>query len=362
MNMKLNENIENIKLTKYAKSAGCAAKLEPGILGKILKEFPRSQDENLLIGLETSDDAAVYRISDEVAMVQTLDFFPPMVDDPYTFGQIAAANALSDIYAMGGNPVTALNIVAYPNCLGDDTLSRILKGGADKVNEAGGIIAGGHSINDDEPKYGLSVTGFVKPDRVWSNKGSKVGDVLILTKPLGTGLINTAVKAEMAYDESVQEAIYSMSMLNKTAKEIAQDFTINACTDITGFGLVGHSLEMAVASNVNIKIDTQKIPVLRRALEYAQMGLVPEGTYRNRKYSKSKVDFTSIDEEIIDLICDPQTSGGLLLSVPQEQGKELLERLKVALPKLRPEIIGSVCGRDKADKHNRDSECYIFFS
>ena len=320
---------EEIRLTQLSKSAGCAAKLSPQILAEVVEKLPRFQDENLLVGVETSDDAAVYRITEDLAMIQTLDFFPPMVDDPYTFGQIAAANAMSDIYAMGGEPKVALNIVAYPNCLGPEGLEAILAGGASKVQEAGAVLAGGHSINDEEPKYGMSVTGFVHPDKIWKNYGAKPGDVMILTKPLGTGIINTAVKADMASEEAMEAARTSMTSLNKIAKEVFAEFPIHCCTDVTGFSLAGHSLEIARASEVTLEIQAEKLPILPEALWYASMGLVPEGTYRNKNYQKQEVSLgKGISEAVEDLIFDPQTSGGLLVCVEAAYAEEILAALE----------------------------------
>ncbi len=347
--MKPDISVKKVKLTQLSKSAGCAAKLEPGVLSRILDKLPKIADENLIVGTETSDDAAVYKISEEIALVQTLDFFPPMVDDPYIFGQIAAANALSDIYAMGGNPITALNIVAYPSCLGEEVLGEILRGGADKVREAGASIAGGHSINDEEPKYGLSVTGIVNPKKILRNYGAQPGDVLILTKPLGCGLINTAVKAGMASFDASKEAIMSMTALNKKAKEVFVQFNIHSCTDVTGFGLAGHALEMASASGVSFEIDTKSLPVFFEALNYARMGLVPEGAYRNHKFVSSKVEFGFISEEYKDLVCDPQTSGGLLVSVNKEQSEDIIKNLHQAMPDVKLGIIGKVF--DKKEKY-----------
>lgn len=347
--MKPDLSAKDVKLTQLSKSAGCAAKLEPGVLSRILDRLPKNIDENLIIGTETSDDAAVYKLTEDLAFVQTLDFFPPMVDEPYIFGQIAAANALSDIYAMGGNPVMALNIVAFPSCLGEEILGEILRGGADKVTEAGASIAGGHSINDEEPKYGLSVTGIINPKRILRNYGAQSGDVLILTKPLGCGLINTAVKAGMASFKASKEAVKSMTTLNKKAKEVFDLFEIHACTDVTGFGLAGHALEMATASGVSFEIDTKKLPVLLEALEYAKMGLVPEGTYRNFKFVETKVEFKSISEEYIDLVCDPQTSGGLLISVAKEHSQEIVKKLQQVMPDMKLGIIGNVV--DKKTKY-----------
>lgn len=345
--MKTDKSAKEIKLTELSKSAGCAAKLEPGILSRILNKLPKNTDENLIVGTETSDDAAVYKISEDLAIVQTLDFFPPMVDEPYLFGQIAAANALSDIYAMGGTPITALNIVAYPNCLGEEVLGEILRGGADKVREAGAIIAGGHSINDEEPKYGLSVTGVVNPKNIRKNWGAVSGDVLILTKPLGCGLVNTAVKAGMASDEALKEAVTSMVTLNKKAKEIFDQFDIHACTDVTGFGLAGHALEMASASDVTFEIDMKNLPIISEALCYAEMGLVPEGTYRNNQFVSSEVDFGLLTESYKDVVCDPQTSGGLLVSVAKEQSNEIMKRLHQAIPDIKMGVIGRVLNKEE---------------
>ena len=261
-----------VKLTEFSKSAGCAAKIGPGILAEVVGRLPAAKDDRLMVGVETADDAAVYRVSDEVALIQTVDFFPPMVDDPFTFGQIAAANALSDVYAMGGEPRLALNVVAFPNCLGAEVLGEILAGGASKVKEAGAVLAGGHSINDEEPKYGLCVSGFVKPDRIWKNGGARTGDVLLLTKPLGVGLINTAVKAGMASEEAERKAVESMSCLNKLAMEVLREVEVHSCTDVTGFGLTGHALETARASGKSLVIQTDKLEVLPDALFYASMG------------------------------------------------------------------------------------------
>lgn len=334
---------EKIKLTRYSKSAGCAAKLGPNILSEVVGKLPKFQDENLLVGVETSDDGAVYKISEDLAMIQTLDFFPPMVDEPYVFGQIAAANALSDIYAMGGEPRLALNIVAYPNCLGSEILGEILAGGASKVKEAGAVLAGGHSINDEEPKYGMSVTGFVHPDKIWKNAGARPQDVLILTKALGVGILNTAVEAEMASPEEKKAAQESMTYLNKTAMEVFCQFPIHCCTDVTGFSLAGHALEIAKASQVSLEIFTDKLPILPGVLDYGAMGLVPEGTYRNKAYQKAEAFLDEkIPEAMEDLLFDPQTSGGLLAAVPVEEGEKLLTALKKAGLKTPAAIIGRV--------------------
>ncbi len=310
---------EKIKLTSLSKASGCAAKIGPGILAKVLEKLPKPTDPNLLVGTDTSDDAAVYKLSDDLAIIQTLDFFTPIVDDPYTFGAVAATNALSDIYAMGGTPITALNIVAFPETLDMEILGEILRGGSDKVREAGASLAGGHSIMDDVPKYGLSVTGVIHPDRVWKNFGAKPGDVLFLTKQIGSGLINTAIKADLAEASDIEEAGRVMTTLNRQGKEVAEQFEIHAATDVTGFGLACHGLEMASASGVDLHIDVSRIPVMGNALEYAKDGLVPAGSYRNRAHAKKRADVSALEEHYQDLVFDPQTSGGLLLSVPASQ-------------------------------------------
>lgn len=298
-------------------------------MAQVLCQLPKTYDDNLLVGLDTSDDAAVYRINEEIALIQTLDFFTPVVDDPYTFGQIAAANSLSDVYAMGGEPKLAMNIVCFPNCLSPDILVQILKGGHDKVSEAGALLIGGHTVEDDEPKYGLSVAGFVDPNKVLTNSNAKPGDMLVLTKPIGVGIINTAVKAELADKDSYEEAVRVMSTLNKYAKEAIDKVNVNSVTDITGFGLLGHSLEMAEGSSVTIVIDHKKVPIIDKAKEYAQMGLVPAGAYSNRKHVGEKVRYSDdIPEDIMDILFDPQTSGGLLISVPKENVNLLLDNLK----------------------------------
>jgi len=297
-------------------------------------------DKNLIVGIETSDDAAIYKINDEMAMIQTLDFFTPVVNDPYTFGQIAAANALSDIYAMGGKPTLALNIVCFPTCISIDILGDILRGGADKVIEAGAIVIGGHSVEDDEPKYGLSVTGFVHPDKILKNYGCKPGDVIIITKPLGTGIINTAIKGGLASTNAYNQVIKVMTTLNKYAGEIIVAHEINACTDITGFGIMGHCYEMAMASKVTLKLWKDKIPYIEEAKEYAQMGLVPAGSYRNRDYLKGKYELRNVAPWMEDIIFDPQTSGGLLVSCTIKEAEKLIEELSKL--ELKSGIIGEV--------------------
>lgn len=316
-----------VHLTQLASAAGCGAKIGPKVLAQVVGKLPKFTDPMLLVGPETSDDAAVYKINDELAMIHTVDFFPPVVDAPYMYGQIAAANALSDVYAMGGVPKLALNVVAFPNCLGPEVLEQILRGGADKVMEAGAVLAGGHTINDKEPKYGLCVTGYVHPDKMWKNYGAEEGDILILTKPLGCGILNTAIKAEMASQEEIERVQKIMAKLNKYAAEIASKYTIHSCTDVTGFSLAGHSLEMAKGSRKTLVIQSEKLPIIEGVEEYAQMGLIPEGAYRNRDFAGDEVRSEIKELWMEDLVFDPQTSGGLLLAVPAEEADALAEEL-----------------------------------
>lgn len=275
-------------------------------------------------------------------MIQTLDFFTPVVDEPYLFGQIAAANALSDVYAMGGVPKLALNIVCFPNCLDVEILGEILRGGADKVKEAGAVLAGGHSVQDDEPKYGLSVTGLVHPDRVYKNSGCRPGDILILTKQIGSGVVNTAVKAQMASEEAALESARVMASLNRKAGEAAAAHTIHACTDVTGFGLLGHCAEMAKAGDVTLDISVRDIAYMKDAMDHARMGLVPAGAYRNREFVQPDLDDGNVEEVYLDLLCDPQTSGGLLFSVPESEAAELLDDLRAQKIETEVSVIGRV--------------------
>ncbi|CUN61113.1 Selenide%2C water dikinase [[Eubacterium] contortum] len=300
-----------------------------------------------MVGIETSDDAAIYKVTDDIAMIQTVDFFTPVVDDPYTFGQIAAANSLSDVYAMGGEPKVALNIVGFPNCLDPEILGEILRGGADKVKEAGAVLVGGHSVQDDEPKYGLSVSGFVHPDKIYRNYGCRPGDVLVLTKQIGSGIINTAVKAEMASEQAKTQAVIVMSSLNKKAKEAAEGFPVNACTDITGFGLLGHCAEMAKASGVTLEIQAKRVPYMQEAADYAKMGLIPAGAYKNREHCQSMVDAVHVEEYVTDLMYDPQTSGGLLFSLPKCYADEFMNGLKRAKLDTKVSVIGRVLEKEE---------------
>lgn len=286
-------------------------------------------DSRLLVGHETSDDAAVYRLRPDLALIQTVDFFTPVVDDPFLYGQIAAANALSDIYAMGGSPLLALNIVCFPSCLDPGILRDILCGGAQKVKEAGGLLAGGHSIDDNEPKYGLAVTGTVKPEEVWSNATAVPGDVLVLTKPIGTGLFLTANKVDLAPDDEFAVVCTSMAELNAAAAKAAREVGASACTDITGFGLMGHVYELALASQVLVQIYLDAVPLFAGAVDLARQGLVPAATYRNRDSLETKVSLPpGLPASMSDLLFDPQTSGGLLLSVPASQSTSLLAALR----------------------------------
>lgn len=313
--------MNTVKLTQMVKTSGCAAKLPPAALHQVLDSLPVMTSRELLEGFEGSDDAFVYKLPEasDMVMLQTVDFFPPMVDDPFVFGQVAAANALSDIYAMGGEPKTALNLVCFPACLELPVLEQILLGGQSKVAEAGAVIAGGHTISDPTPKYGLCVTGFASKERVWSNNGAQEGDLLILSKPLGVGIINTAVKAGIASAEAAEKAVKNMTTLNKFARDAALPFTVHAATDITGFSLLGHAAEMALASRVCITFSASKVPVFEEALEYARFGFNPEGLYNNQEYLKDKVLLQdTLAQELVDVLYDPQTSGGLLLSMPEK--------------------------------------------
>lgn len=314
----------------------------------MLGKLPKFEDKNLIVGIETSDDAAIYKVTDDIAMIQTVDFFTPIVDEPYMFGQIAAANSLSDVWAMGGEPAVALNIVGFPNCLDPAILGDILAGGADKVKEAGAVLVGGHSVQDDEPKYGLCVSGFVHPDKIFKNYGCRPGDVLVLTKQIGSGIVNIAIKADMASPEAIREAQRVMASLNKKGKQAVEKYDVSACTDITGFGLLGHCVEMASASDVTFEINVTDIAYLTDAIDYAKMGLIPAGAYKNRGYSIGKVESGSVAEHYLDLLYDPQTSGGLLISVAEKDVKPMLEDFKAANMDTTVSIIGKVA--PKSDK------------
>jgi len=291
-------------------------------------EFPA--DPNLIIGMDSMDDAGVYKITDDIAIIQTVDFFTPIVDDPYWFGQIAAANALSDVYAMGGIPKTAMNIVAFPIKEMDiSILRKIIQGGIDKMKEANVVLVGGHSVEDKELKYGLSVTGFVHPDRILTKKNQTIGDRLILTKPLGTGIINTAIKGGLASGVVIKFVTHLMATLNRDAAQVMKGFSVHACTDITGFGLIGHVAEMVVDSDFGIGLWSEKIPIIPEAFDYAAMGLVPAGAYKNREFRECMVNISpSVKQTVLDILYDPQTSGGLLICVDSKSADDLLIRLK----------------------------------
>ncbi len=295
----------------------------------MLSKLPKQIDPNVLIGFDTADDAGVYRLTDDLALVQTVDFFTPIVDEPYTFGQIAAANSLSDVYAMGGRPISALSIVGFPNSQEKTgILEKILQGGLAKMQEAGCTVIGGHSIGDDEIKFGYAVTGVVNPRRVWANAGARAGDRLVLTKRIGTGIIGTALKADAASDEAVTAAIESMTTLNRAASEAAQEFPIHGATDITGFGLLGHAREMAVGGKVSLVLDHSRIEFLPGALEYSRRGFIPGGLKRNIEFISGCVEFAKeIAEEVRNLLFDPQTSGGMLFSVEARESASLVKAL-----------------------------------
>ena len=341
---------EDIKLTKLAKCAGCGAKVGAGVLAKLLSDIKVHHDDNLLVGFDKSDDASVYKISDDLAIVQTVDFFPPIADDPYLFGQIAATNALSDVYAMGGEPKLCLNIMAIPENMPMEAVHALLRGGYDKVYEAGALITGGHSIHDDEPKYGLAVTGFVHPDKMLTNSNARPGDVLLLTKPIGIGVLSTAAKADML-SKSGQELINRlMTTLNKAARDAMVKYNVHACTDVTGFGLIGHTYEMASGSDTEIILDVDSIDLLPEALELARMGMLPAGMYRNRNFAQAHVDAGDTELAKQDMLYDPQTAGGLLIAVAPEDADALFNELKNTVPSAQR--IGTV-SEYKGDKRIR---------
>lgn len=318
---------------EFCKNGGCTAKLGAGVLSHILSRLPKGPaDEQLLVGYDSKDDAAVYQVSSDTAIVQTLDFFPPMVDDPYLFGQIAAANALSDIYAMGGEVKTALNIVCFPEHMNLNILGEILRGGSEKVIEAGGVLAGGHSIADADVKYGLSVMGTVHPDQLYANNRGKSGDMLILTKKLGVGIICTANRVKEASQKAMDEAVRSMTTLNRYAAEICRKYPVHACTDVTGFGFLGHLHEM-LDNRLSCVIDVERIPYIEEARQYADEFLLSAAGQRNRNFVQDHVTFEQIPFAMEEILFDPQTSGGLLLAVDPALAAELEEELqKAGLP------------------------------
>jgi selenide,water dikinase len=317
-----------IRLTKIAKRAGCAAKQPPGYLLPLLGRLPAVTDPNVIVGSNTADDAAIYRLNADTALVLTTDFFTPIVDDPYEFGAIAAANALSDVYAMGGKPLTALNLVGFPEAeLDVSVLGEILRGGAEKAKEAGIDIVGGHTIKSDEPIYGLAVTGIVHPDRVVANAGAKAGDVLVLTKPIGVGIVSTAAKQDKDPRSAIREAIRLMATLNRGAAEAMAEVGVHAATDVTGFGLLGHLRNMVAASGCTAIVERRSVPVLEAAAAYVAEGIAPGGTHANLRFLSEWVDFGAATKEDQLLLCDAQTSGGMLVAVPAEKADAFVKAL-----------------------------------
>jgi selenide,water dikinase len=320
----------------------------------VLSQLPKNEGDklnNLLVGLETSDDAAVYKINDETALIQTLDFFTPMVDDPYTFGQVAACNSLSDVYAMGGEPTVAMNIVCFPACHDMSVLAEIMKGGMDKVKESGALLVGGHTVDDDVPKYGLSVSGIVHPDKILANTGAKVGDKLILTKPIGVGILTTAMKEDLVDEDRSNKVIETLIHLNKYAAMSFKNFEVNSATDITGFGFVGHALEMAKGSEVTIEIDSKNVPILDGAVEMAEMGIIPEGMYRNMYFAEKDIEVVGgVSQSLTDVFHDPQSSGGLLVSVRADLAEMMADDMKKN-GSMEAKIVGRVV--EKGEKYIR---------
>ena len=331
----------DVKLTKLASCAGCGAKVGAGTLVHMLEGFKTHTDPRLIVGYDKSDDASVYVIDDNTALVQTTDFFPPIVDDPFLYGQIAAANALSDVYAMGGEPKLALNIMCLSESMGKETVQEILRGGYDKAYEAGAIITGGHTIQGAEPIYGLAVSGFVHPKKVLTNSGARPGDKLILTKPLGIGILTTSAKADMV-DREVLDRIYNqMATLNKAARDIMVKYHVHSCTDVTGFALMGHSFEMAQGSGCTIHIQSQNVPFHSEAYELAEMGFIPAGAYRNREYAEAGVkNISNVSRALQDICYDPQTSGGLMIALDAKEAEQCLDEMRKVIPQAA--IIGYV--------------------
>lgn len=352
---------QEIKLTKLAKCAGCGAKVGAGVLAQLLDGIRVHQDPNLLVGFDKCDDASVYQVSEDLALVQTVDFFPPIADDPYLFGQIAATNALSDIYAMGGVPKLCLNIMAVPESMPKDAVHQMLQGGYDKIYEAGALITGGHSILDDEPKYGLAVTGFVHPKKFLTNSGALPGDILLLTKPLGIGVLTTAIKADLVPQEIMTLTYQLMTTLNQAARNAMVKYHIHACTDVTGFGLLGHACEMAQGSQTALYIQANQIQFLPQAKELAQMGILPEGMYRNRSFAESHIDTGDIPLWQQDLLYDPQTAGGLLMAVDPQDADVLFSELQTCVPCAQK--IGYVESlsypSDQSNSNNQDLFIYL---
>lgn len=335
---------DQIKLTTLSSKGGWGCKIGPEDLAQVLRHLPKTvPDPNLLVGLETSDDAGVYRISEDQALIQTVDFFTPIVDDPRMFGQIAAANALSDVYAMGGRPLTVLNIVAFPvKTLDPSILADILRGASEKVQEAGAVLVGGHSIDDKEPKFGMSVTGTVHPDKIWTNSGAQPGDALILTKPIGVGIQTTAIQRDAISANQLEQVMQTMAALNKTASETLQGYQVHACTDVTGFGLLGHAKEMACGAGVGLEITYTSVPILEGTRELAEQGMVPGGSKANHKWLKENVQYAETIDEISQFIlCDAVTSGGLLVALPEAEAEDAVKKLQAAGVK-HASVVGKV--------------------
>ena len=310
----------------------------------MLEGLPTHTDDRLLVGYDKSDDASVYQVTDDLAIVQTVDFFPPIVDDPYLFGQIAAANALSDVYAMGAEAKLAMNVMCVNLKMGQEAIRLILEGGYSKAYKSGVIITGGHTIEDKEPKYGLSVTGFVHPQKLLRNSSARPGDVLILTKPLGVGILMTAAQGDFVAQPLLQQLYAQMAQLNKTARDVMVRYDVHSCTDVTGFGLLGHACEMADGSETTIHFDTSSIPFHKEALDMAAMGFIPAGAYRNRDFAAGRVSADGIDKGMMDVLYDPQTSGGLLIAVSEKDAVLLERSLKDVLPCAA--VIGYVTARE----------------
>ena len=323
---------ERFRLTNFARAAGCAGKLGPADLSSILRTLPQAVHPDLLVGTSTSDDAGVFRLTPDLALVQTVDFFAPIVDDPFTFGQIAAANALSDVYAMGGIPCTALNVAAFPyREVPMEIFGEILRGGIEKAREAGVVVVGGHTLVDEEIKFGMAVTGTIHPDRIWRNVGARPGDVLLLTKPLGTAVVTTAVKRGDDIPDALAAAVRSMTTLNAAAADAMREFEIHACTDVTGFGLLGHAYEMAHGSNVSLELDSSALPLLAGARALAATGTSTGGCRRNRDWLADKVAIApGVPTDLVELAFDPQTSGGLLFAIAPTDAARALEALRSA--------------------------------
>jgi selenide,water dikinase len=329
------------KLTAHVKAGGCASKLSPKLLDKVLGALPRIANPNVLVGFDTADDAGVYRLSANLALVQTIDFFTPVVDDPFTFGGIAAANALSDVYAMGGSPISSLSVVAFPANGDTDVLEAILLGGLEKMREAGCAVLGGHSVADAEIKFGYAVTGTIHPDRIKKNSGARTGDALVFTKAIGTGVIGTALKRGISRPDWVEAATASMLTLNRAACHAMLRFDVHGCTDVTGFGFLGHAREMAIGSGVTLEIDPSRIPLLPGALDAVRAGAIPGGLNNNRDFAECTVEVAgNLDPALLKLLYDPQTSGGLLISLPEADA--------VALEGILPGAcrVGRVLSRD----------------